>query len=171
MQAFGRDVRRRRAWVLTPVRRNDPGVPCRSIFLLGNGRSACNTPWRIVAFLDFHCGFSKAAITTASRPMFLAEIALRQAFRWRSETRHQRFDFRRDLRFADKQKRSIVEKQLAAEPLSARTELDLIRTKSVWSERQAHVAPCTTSTAPALCRESKLLRFSRRPWRWRSPRQ
>jgi len=89
--------------------------------------------------LEIYCfAETRAAISAPSCPLFRVGMAVPQSVRGRSKTRHQRFDFRRDLRFADKQKRSIVEKQLAAEPLSARTELDLIRTKSVWSERKAH---------------------------------
>jgi hypothetical protein len=70
--------------------------------------------------------------------MFRVEITLRQSFRWRSKTRHQRFDFRRDLRFADEQKRSIVEKELAAESLSACAEFQFVCSNAPQIERQAH---------------------------------
>jgi hypothetical protein len=53
-------------------------------------------------------------------------------------TRHQRFDFRRDLRFADEPKRSIVQQELATEPLSTRTLLDLISPNLFGIERQTH---------------------------------
>jgi hypothetical protein len=36
------------------------------------------------------------------------------------------FDFRRDLRFVDEQKRSIVQQELATESLSARTEFQFV---------------------------------------------
>ena len=65
-------------------------------------------------------------------------IAVFQSFRWRSETRHQRFNFRRDLRFVNEQKRSIVEKELASESLSARTEFQFVCSNSPQIERQAH---------------------------------
>ena len=103
---------------------------------------------RLVRFLagdpirDLTVGFSeaRAAIRAASGSAFHVDIALRQPVRWRSEACHQRFDFRRDLRFADEQKRSIVQKKFAAEPLSARTELDLISPEAFGIERQVHTA-------------------------------
>ena len=45
----------------------------------------------------------------------------------------------------DEQNRPVIKKELAAEPLSARTELDLIRTDSFGIERQVH----QKSVAPA----------------------
>jgi hypothetical protein len=66
-----------------------------------NTPGLCKTPWRIVAFSDLYSGFSetRASARAASCPVFRDGIAVPQSVRERSKTRHQRFDFRRDLRF------------------------------------------------------------------------
>jgi hypothetical protein len=68
----------------------------------------------------------------------LGSPALGQTVGRRSKTRHQRFDFRRDLRFVDEQKRSIVKKKLASEPLSARAEFQFVCSNSPQIERRTH---------------------------------
>jgi len=55
-----------------------------------------------------------------------------------TKTCYGRFDFRCDLRFADESKRSIIEQELATEPLSARTPLDFISTTLFGIEGEVH---------------------------------
>jgi hypothetical protein len=83
----------------------------------------------------------------------LDSAALRQAFGRRSKARHQRFDFRRDLRFIDEQKRSIVEQEFASESLSASAELDLISPEAFGIERWIH-GPSAGCSRTALLRPS-----------------
>lgn len=62
-------------------------------------------------------------------------VVVPQTSCWRSKACNQRFDLRRDLRFMNIHKRIVIKKEFAAEPLSARAELDLIRPQSVWRKR------------------------------------
>jgi hypothetical protein len=65
-------------------------------------------------------------------------IAVPQSLSWWSKTSHQSFDLRCDLGFVNEQNRTIIEKELAAEPIPAPTELDLISPNSFGIERQGH---------------------------------
>ena len=82
---------------------------------------------------------STSAINTASYSPSGVGSAVRQSFRWRPKTGHQRFDLRIDLGLVNEQNGPVIKKKLAAEPIPASTKIDLISPESAWSERQVHV--------------------------------
>jgi hypothetical protein len=64
--------------------------------------------------------------------------AIRQTRRLWAKTCYERFDFRRDLCFADELNRFIVQHELASKPLPARPKFKFIRAKAFAVEGQAH---------------------------------
>jgi hypothetical protein len=68
----------------------------------------------------------------------LDSAAVPQSFgRW-SEAGNELLDLRRDLRVVNEEQRSVIPKELAPQPLAARTELKFIGPDSLGVERQAH---------------------------------